>query len=93
MIFMLTMLRSGTSTASRLGAQGRAMTGHVAEPRHALRILDSGPATRCVSLVEAPGDMEYELSRLLTNQTLDSQIETVFLMSRVDYAHLSSTLF
>jgi pantetheine-phosphate adenylyltransferase len=37
-------------------------------------------------------DMEYEFSMSLTNQTLDSEIETVFLMSRVDYTHLSSTL-
>jgi pantetheine-phosphate adenylyltransferase len=37
-------------------------------------------------------DMEYEFSMSLTNQTLDSEVETVFLMSRVDYTHLSSTL-
>ncbi len=37
-------------------------------------------------------DMEYEFSMSLTNQTLDAEIETVFLMSRVQYTHLSSTL-
>ncbi|MER3414939.1 MAG: pantetheine-phosphate adenylyltransferase [Gemmataceae bacterium] len=37
-------------------------------------------------------DMEYEFSMSLTNQTLDPTIETVFLLSRVDYSHLSSTL-
>jgi pantetheine-phosphate adenylyltransferase len=36
-------------------------------------------------------DMEYEFSMSLTNQTLDPTIETVFLMSKVDYSHLSST--
>lgn len=37
-------------------------------------------------------DMEYEFSMSLTNQTLDSSIETVFLLAKVDYSHLSSTL-
>ena len=37
-------------------------------------------------------DMEYEFSMSLTNQTLDAEVETVFLMSRVQYTHLSSTL-
>jgi hypothetical protein len=47
-VFMLTMLRSGTPTASRRAAQGCSRTGHVAELRHALRIHDSGRATRGV---------------------------------------------
>jgi pantetheine-phosphate adenylyltransferase len=38
------------------------------------------------------GDMEYEFSMSLTNQTLDSEIETVFLMAKDIYSHLSSTL-
>jgi hypothetical protein len=61
MIFMLTMLRSSTVTASRRGTQGRARTGHVAEPCHALR--PGAPGTQgvpcavfSVSLVGAPGD-------------------------------------
>jgi pantetheine-phosphate adenylyltransferase len=37
-------------------------------------------------------DMEYEFSMSLTNQTLDPGLQTIFLMSRVDYTHLSSTL-
>ncbi len=37
-------------------------------------------------------DMEYEFSMSLTNQTLDPAIETVFLLAKVDYSHLSSTL-
>ncbi|MCS7166974.1 MAG: pantetheine-phosphate adenylyltransferase [Gemmatales bacterium] len=37
-------------------------------------------------------DMEYEFSMSLTNQTLDPEIETVFLMAKVEYSHLSSSL-
>ncbi len=37
-------------------------------------------------------DMEFELSMSLTNQQLEPAIETVFLLSKVDYTHLSSTL-
>lgn len=37
-------------------------------------------------------DMEYEFSMSLTNRALDPKVETVFLMSKVDYSHLSSTL-
>lgn len=61
----------------------------------------SGLAVRFVKQVEAGvmirglrtvSDMEYEFSMSLTNQTLDPTIETVFLMAKVDYSHLSSTL-
>jgi pantetheine-phosphate adenylyltransferase len=37
-------------------------------------------------------DMDYEFSMSLTNQTLDPTIQTVFLLSHVQYTHLSSTL-
>jgi pantetheine-phosphate adenylyltransferase len=37
-------------------------------------------------------DMDYEFSMSLTNQTLDPGIQTVFLLSHVQYTHLSSTL-
>jgi pantetheine-phosphate adenylyltransferase len=37
-------------------------------------------------------DMEYEFTMSLTNLTLDSEIETVFLMAREEYSHISSTL-
>ncbi|HMP60339.1 MAG TPA: pantetheine-phosphate adenylyltransferase [Gemmatales bacterium] len=37
-------------------------------------------------------DMEYEFSMSLTNQTLDPTIHTIFLLPRVEYTHLSSTL-
>jgi pantetheine-phosphate adenylyltransferase len=37
-------------------------------------------------------DMEYEFSMSLTNLALDSAIETVFLMAREEFSHVSSTL-
>jgi pantetheine-phosphate adenylyltransferase len=37
-------------------------------------------------------DMEYEFSMSLTNQMLDPMIETIFLLAKVDYSHLSSSL-
>jgi pantetheine-phosphate adenylyltransferase len=37
-------------------------------------------------------DMEYEFSMSLMNLALDSDIETIFLMSTEQYSHVSSTL-
>ncbi len=37
-------------------------------------------------------DMEYEFTMSLANMTLDSNIETVFLMAKDIYSHLSSSL-
>jgi len=37
-------------------------------------------------------DMEYEFTMSLTNHALDSDIETVFLMARETYSHISSSL-
>ena len=37
-------------------------------------------------------DMEYEFTMSLTNLSLDPQIETVFLLAKDQYSHLSSTL-
>jgi pantetheine-phosphate adenylyltransferase len=37
-------------------------------------------------------DMEYEFHMSLTNQNLDPDIETVFLMAQVEHSHFSSTL-
>jgi pantetheine-phosphate adenylyltransferase len=37
-------------------------------------------------------DMESEFTMSLTNLSLDSEIETVFLMAREEYSHISSTL-
>jgi pantetheine-phosphate adenylyltransferase len=37
-------------------------------------------------------DMEYEFSMSLTNLALDPELETVFLMAKETYSHISSTL-
>lgn len=37
-------------------------------------------------------DMEYEFNMSLTNQNLDPEIESVFLMAQVEHSHYSSTL-
>jgi pantetheine-phosphate adenylyltransferase len=37
-------------------------------------------------------DMEYEFTMSLTNLALDSEIETVFLMARETYSHISGSL-
>jgi len=37
-------------------------------------------------------DMEYEFSMSLTNRSLDPEIETVFLMAKEEYSHISSSL-
>src|SRR5262245_2169140 len=37
-------------------------------------------------------DMEYEFAMSLTNLALDPQIETVFLMAKEEFSHISSTL-
>lgn len=37
-------------------------------------------------------DMEYEFSMSLANAALDSEIETIFLMAKEQYSHISGTL-
>jgi pantetheine-phosphate adenylyltransferase len=37
-------------------------------------------------------DMEYEFTMSLTNLDLDPELETVYLMARAEYSHISSTL-
>jgi pantetheine-phosphate adenylyltransferase len=37
-------------------------------------------------------DMEYEFTMSLTNLALDPEIETIFLMAKEEYSHVSSTL-
>jgi pantetheine-phosphate adenylyltransferase len=37
-------------------------------------------------------DMEYEFTMSLSNLSLDSEIETVFLMAKETYSHITSTL-
>jgi pantetheine-phosphate adenylyltransferase len=42
--------------------------------------------------IRTTSDMEYEFSMSLTNHALDREIETVFLMARETYSHISGTL-
>lgn len=37
-------------------------------------------------------DMEYEFTMSLTNRNLDNELETIFLMAKEDYSHISSTM-
>jgi pantetheine-phosphate adenylyltransferase len=37
-------------------------------------------------------DMDYEFTMSLTNRTLDPEIETIFLLAKETYSHLSGTL-
>ena len=69
---------------------------------HNVEVLPfTGMAVRFVSRVGARvilrglrtlSDMEYEFSMSLTNLALDPEIETVFLMAKEEYSHISSTL-
>ena len=42
--------------------------------------------------VRTLSDMEYEFSMTLTNNRLDPEVETVFLMADGEYSHMSSSL-
>lgn len=42
--------------------------------------------------IRALADIEYEFSMSLTNASLDRSLETVFLMAKAEYSHLSSSL-
>ena len=42
--------------------------------------------------IRTTSDMEYEFTMSLTNLALDSEIETIFLMAKETYSHLSGTL-
>jgi pantetheine-phosphate adenylyltransferase len=37
-------------------------------------------------------DMEYEFTMTLTNLSLDNELETIFLMAKEEFSHVSSTL-
>ena len=49
-------------------------------------------ATCMLRGLRTTSDMEYEFTMSLANMTLDSEIETVFLMAKDIYSHLSSSL-
>ena len=42
--------------------------------------------------IRTTSDMEYEFTMSLTNLALDSEIETIFLMAKETYSHISGTL-
>ncbi|MCS6977507.1 MAG: pantetheine-phosphate adenylyltransferase [Gemmatales bacterium] len=58
----------------------------------AVRFVRQVGASIMIRGLRTVSDMEYEFTMSLTNQTMDPEIETVFLLARVEYQHLSSTL-
>jgi pantetheine-phosphate adenylyltransferase len=58
----------------------------------AVRFVKQVGARVMIRGLRTVSDMEYEFSMSLTNQTLDAGIETVFLLSKIDFSHMSSTL-
>ncbi len=58
----------------------------------AVRFLRDAQAMIMLRGLRTLSDMEYEFDMSLTNQNLDPEIETVFLMAQVEYSHFSSTL-
>jgi pantetheine-phosphate adenylyltransferase len=74
----------------------------VAKPFPNVRVMPfTGLAVRFVRDVEARmmvrglrtlSDMEYEFTMSLMNLNLDPEIETVFLMAKEEFSHVSSTL-
>ncbi|WP_020473766.1 pantetheine-phosphate adenylyltransferase [Zavarzinella formosa] len=58
----------------------------------AVRFVRSVGASLMVRGLRTLSDMEYEFTMSLMNLNLDPEIETVFLMSKEEYSHVSSTL-
>jgi pantetheine-phosphate adenylyltransferase len=58
----------------------------------AVRFVRSVGARVMLRGLRTLSDMEYEFSMSLTNLALDPEIETVFLMAKEEYSHISSTL-
>lgn len=58
----------------------------------AVRFVRSEGSGVMIRGLRTVSDMDYEFSMSLTNQTLDPAIQTIFLLSHVQYTHLSSTL-
>lgn len=58
----------------------------------AVRFVRSLGARIMLRGIRTTSDMEYEFSMSLTNHVLDPEIETVFLMARETYSHISGTL-
>ncbi len=58
----------------------------------AVRFVKTVGARIMLRGIRTTSDMEYEFTMSLTNQALDPEIETVFLMATETYAHLSGSL-
>lgn len=58
----------------------------------AVRFVRSLDARIMVRGLRTLSDMEYEFTMSLMNLNLDPEIETVFLMAKEEYSHVSSTL-
>lgn len=58
----------------------------------AVRFVQAQGSSVMIRGLRTVSDMDYEFSMSLTNQTLDPNIQTVFLLAHVQYTHLSSTL-
>lgn len=58
----------------------------------AVRFVKEQDSTVMIRGLRTVSDMDYEFSMSLTNQTLNPNIQTVFLLAHVQYTHLSSSL-
>jgi pantetheine-phosphate adenylyltransferase len=58
----------------------------------AVRFVREAGAALMVRGLRTTSDMEYEFTMSLMNRNLDPGIETVFLMAKEEYSHLTSTL-
>ncbi len=58
----------------------------------AVRFVREMGANIMVRGLRTLSDMEYEFTMSLMNRNLDQSIETVFLMAKEEYSHVSSTL-
>ena len=58
----------------------------------AVRFVRAAGARIMLRGLRTTSDMEYEFTMSLTNLALDSELETVFLMARETYSHISGTL-
>src|SRR5438093_8754327 len=58
----------------------------------AVRYVRSAGSRIMLRGIRTTSDMEYEFTMSLTNLALDPEIETVFLMAKETYSHISGTL-
>jgi len=58
----------------------------------AVRFVRAVGAVIMIRGLRTLSDMEYEFTMSLTNLALDPEIETIFLMAKEEFSHISSTL-